>query len=307
MLIGYNKHCSLCKKRKAIYYHRLSGNRFCARCLRRHIIKTLHRAFGKYQLVEDRQPEMIYIFDTCFLPLSLYMYDVFLQAEKPFIERIKVVIGYAGTPIPQSFKTLLRDMGHRHNISVEASIVGVDCVSLPERIRVLRAQALRIARARSTEKYVYIVVPLPREYIIALSLASLTRIRHYFIADYLPKYLADDTTIIINPFYDTSAEDIIAYGVYRDETRENSLQSPTLISNNVVGFMKNLIQLVVVPRGGELLYTFPRIHKELSNTLLTNDRLYAKCTSCGGLEYKQYLNTHQGLCRVCVNFSGKLI
>ncbi len=53
--------CSVCKRRPAAYYRRLSGDRLCSRCLERQLSRTIKRTLSKSKALKPKQRVLLWL------------------------------------------------------------------------------------------------------------------------------------------------------------------------------------------------------------------------------------------------------
>lgn len=53
--------CSVCKRRPAVYYRRLSGDKLCSRCLERQLSRTVKRTLSKSKALKPKQRVLLWL------------------------------------------------------------------------------------------------------------------------------------------------------------------------------------------------------------------------------------------------------
>ncbi len=266
--------------------------------MKKFLVKSLHRAFGAYRLATEIRPKMLYLVDLTMHAIAIAMYDIFLAAEKGYINKLYVLA--IGERKDSGAGEKIELLAKRYSIDVRVDFIEekLSCTDILHRVRVLRRIALQHIEENIREnKPQYIVIPLPRDYVIAATIASYMSLLPHYAVDLLPSFTINDYMKTINPFYNVLVEDIAAYATTMETALTMSGDNSTLHNASIEKSVYQLLLRTTWRRGGELLYSFPKSHELLATT--TSKTSYGRCKLCYGIETINVLERNNGVCRTC--------
>ncbi|MET1101242.1 MAG: hypothetical protein ABWW69_02010 [Pyrodictiaceae archaeon] len=290
------KYCTICGKRKAFYYHRISGNYVCDKCLRRIIIKNIKKAFGLYKLIAEIRPEIVYVIDPCYPLASITGLSLFSLAEKGFTEKISLAV-------PEEAKLDIKEIKNYSYLNVDKIYFTdysiVDTLDPAERVRGIKALIVKSRELNGADNSrIYVALPYTRDHIVFFMLRSMLAPKPHLVPDYMPRHVdSSGKTIFIMPFYEVALEDLAAYSIIaKSYELARRIMKACKMRRDV--YEEEMLRKIVYSRGSELIYSSYKTLSYFAEGVAANPHL-AKCRLCRGYEYKSVLEANDGYCRTC--------
>jgi hypothetical protein len=263
--------CSVCGRREAVYLRRSSGERLCARCLERSMVKRVKRVLSRTRSIGPRDRILVPVLGF-WQAKSAALLRLVSIVEKEYPSSLLVALDEESLPCLPMLRRIAVKEASYHALEGTGSLrlAGSPILSL---LRAARAVALEAARRLGAG---IVMLPPTRDFLVSLLLSSMIRGLVGGLAEHRGVMEVGGVRVVY-PLYGVECEDLAFYlhltGIYD----ECGSRGPRLDEADVeIGRM--VAELSAESR--ELLFSAQRLENLLERGL----EGLSRCVYCGGLD-----------------------
>ena len=277
-----NAICTVCRRRKPIYFHRFSGDKLCLVCFEKRLAKYVRKSFGKYGLAISRRIKLAYIVHPILFIESIAMLRVFSIVEKGYTDSLLLLW-------PKNKCSWLQKEAINRSIISISNVVEYEIPFTrdPCRLERLLRRDIKLILEEDNTQY-HVVIPIPREYVVQTALYGLTKLEKWCLYDAVKPVINAGMLRFIKPFYEISWEDMLTYAVLQKVVHPGISQCKWKIEATLLEALAD----VIASGGPELVYSSTTLLLELTKAL----EEIRKCAMCGGPMDGRVANS---VCEIC--------